>query len=103
VLKHNKQVPEMESLQVKAPVVNPSQPRKQVKLSSSQEKPMMIQAHFKPDPALEKLGQESLGEDFFAPAPRYASKIQWEVVGEETECSSPTHKSEDSEKLNPSQ
>jgi hypothetical protein len=98
VLKHNKQVPETESLiQAKAPVVHPSQPRKQVKLSSSQEQPVMFnQGPKKADPALEKLGQESLGDDFFAPAPpRYASKIQWQVVGEESEA--PT---EDSEKLN---
>jgi len=102
VLKHNKQAPETESLvQVKAPVVNASQPRKQVKLNSSQEKPVYNQVTKKVDPALETLGQESLGADFFAPAPpRYASKIQWQVVGEETECPSPTHKSEDSEKLN---
>lgn len=104
VLKHNKQIPETESLpQTKAPAPVPvaSQPRKQVKLNPPQEKPAMLKPTKKIDPSYEQLAQESLGEDFFAPAPRYASKIQWQMVGDDTECSSPaqTQKSEDSEKL----
>lgn len=105
VLKHNKQVPETESLpvQTKTPAPVAAQPRKQVKLNPPQEKPAMFNQPIKKiDPAWEKPAQESLGEDFFAPAPRYASKIQWQVVEDETtECSSPapTQKSEDTEKL----
>lgn len=104
VLKHNKQVPEIESQQpqTKLPAPVASQPRKQVKVNPPQEKPIMFNQPIKKiDPVYEMPAQESLGDDFFAPAPRYASKIQWQTVNEDTECSSPaqTQKSEDTEKL----
>jgi len=98
VLKHNKQTPEIES----SPSIHShsSQPRKQVKLNSPAEKPVEFnQVPKKIDPMLQV--QESLGEDFFAPAPRYASKIQWQVVSEDAESTTTeTNKSEDTEKLN---
>jgi len=96
VLKHNKQIPE-ESLTPVQP--SPSQPRKQVKLSAPVENPVHFhQPAKKIDPLYQP--QESLGDDFFAPAaPRYASKIQWQVVNEETESTTETNKSEESEKL----
>jgi len=93
VLKHNKQAPEVESPASVQP--HPSQPRKQVKVEKQVQ---LNEAAKKIDPLFQT--QESLGEDFFAPAPRYASKIQWQVVGDDAESTTTeTNKSEEAEKL----
>lgn len=100
VLKHNKQVPE-ESLSVQpSPAQVQQQPRKQVKLNTPVEKPVHFhQPAKKIDPLFSQ--QESLGDDFFAPAaPRYASKIQWQVVNEDAESTAETNKTEETEKFN---
>jgi hypothetical protein len=99
VLKHNKQGIDLESLAPAQPKA--SQPRKQVKLNTPSENTVVFnQGPVKGDLAFNKMAQHSLGDNFLAPAPRFASKqLQWEVVNEESECSTPTHKSDDSEKL----
>lgn len=99
VLKHNKQVPEESLISVQPSPVQ-TQPRKQVKLNTPVEKPVQFQQPLKKiDPLYQ--AQESLGEDFFAPvAPRYASKIQWQVVNEDAESTAETNKTEETEKFN---
>lgn len=100
VLKHNKQVPEESLISVQP---SPAQPRKQVKLNTPVAPVEKQQIHFqqpakKIDPLYQV--QESLGDDFFAPvAPRYASKIQWQVVNEDAESTAETNKTEETEKF----
>jgi len=100
VLKHNKQIPEESLISVQP---SPAQPRKQVKLNTPAAPVEKQQIHFqqpakKIDPLYQV--QESLGDDFFAPvAPRYASKIQWQVVNEDAESTAETNKTEETEKF----
>jgi len=101
VLKHNKQTPDGESfLSTKEVQPSPAQPRKQVKLSPEPEASFTFnQGPLKTDPFFQKLGKEDFGDDFFAPAPRFASKIQWEMVNDDTETSSPRNEDSQTEKL----
>jgi len=97
VLKHNKTDGETPDV-VKEAHHTPAQPRKQVKVSSGPEVSMTFnQGPLKTDPTFNKLGKEDFGDDFFAPPPRFASKIQWEMVDDDTEDSSPSQKIEDSQ------
>jgi len=94
VLKHNKQLPEGESpLSIKESPHVP-EPRKQVKL----ETPVQTsQPMFQELPSKQKFGKGDFDDIFSAPAPRFAGKIQWEMVNDETEATSETYKSDDSQ------
>jgi len=97
VLKHNKQIPaELEaSLHNHEMLPNPSLPRKQVKLNPSYENLASFeQEPFKMEPKFDKLGGKSVSDEFFVPAPRFAGKIQWEMVDDEMESSTPVQKNE---------
>jgi len=97
VLKHNKQNPEGESTP-KEVHSSPAQPRKQVKLSTVPEVSVAFNpGPLKSDPLHTKLGKEDFGDDFFAPPIRFASTLQWEMVNDDAESSSPFQKNEDSQ------
>jgi hypothetical protein len=97
VLKHNKNGEGEIAVPTQEVVSTPAQPRKQVKMVSPPEISTSFNQPLKRDPMFEKLGHEDLGDDFYVPAPRFASSIQWQMVNDDTECSSPTQQTEESQ------
>lgn len=94
VLKHNKQLPEGESFTPTKESAPLPEPRKQVKLSSPTETPVSVIQEL---PSKQKLGKGDFDDIFFAPPPRFAGKIQWEMANDESEVPSETNKSDDSQ------
>jgi len=97
VLKHNKQHFDGESvISTKESLSSPSEPRKQFKHSSLLESMGSFSTEFqKKDPAFQKFGQDDLNSEFFAPPPRFASNVRWEMMNDETEDSAPINKNEE--------
>jgi len=98
VLKHNKQLP----AEVEASVHNhemlpdPSLPRKQLKSETfNVPQPSFVQESFKFEGKADKLGEKGESDEFFVPPPRFAGKIQWQMMDDdEEEATTPASKSE---------
>jgi len=98
VLKHNKQGLEPETLiNTKEPLPELYQTRKQVKLNSptSSMSPYNEQQPLKPEPIYEKLKMAEGNEEFLAPPPRFASKLQWAFVTDDIESETSESKTEE--------
>jgi len=97
VLKHNKQLPSG----LETPLINHEvhpqldMPRKQVKLDPLAETSVpKTQEMLKLEIPSEKVKGKADMDEFFAPPPRFAGKIQWEMVDDEMESSTPVPKTE---------
>lgn len=98
VLKHNKQLP----AEVEASVHNhemlpdPSLPRKQLKAETfNVSQPSFVQEPFKFEGKGDKLGEKGESDEFFVPPPRFAGKIQWQMMDDdEEEAATPALKSD---------
>jgi hypothetical protein len=97
VLKHNKQLPEGETFASnQEEVYDPSLQRKQVKLNSPSDNFVSFdQEPLKMGLSSKKFAGIDESDEFFVPPPRFAGKIQWEMVNDETETSTPAPKNED--------
>lgn len=93
VLKHNKQLPAglENTLNLHEAPQDLPMPRKQLKLDPfAQESPAPQSKEFgKVELFQEKLKGKCESDEFFCPAPRFAGKIQWEMVDDEKESSTP--------------
>lgn len=95
VLKHNKNISEEDLFAHEQDAFNffNSQPSKQVKLGEFADNVALnYQAH---DAAYLKINKDKQDAEFYTPPPKFASKIKWEMVSEETECESTVQKKED--------
>jgi hypothetical protein len=98
VLKHNKQLPGEENFaQNTQQLVDISQQRKQIKLDSPVDEFVSFdQEPLKMGLSSKKFAGIDENDEFFVPPPRFAGKIQWEMVNDETETPAPiTQKAEE--------
>lgn len=100
VLKHNKQLPSGLEASLAHPMTHPQQqlpdaPRKQLKLDPLAETPAShTNEYLKIEVPTEKVKGKADLEEFLAPPLRIAGKIQWEMINDEMESSTPVQKLE---------
>jgi len=95
VLKHNKQIPDTQS-SISSKDLSQISPRKQIKLDFSTDGFLSSEKEsVKLELSSQKQGKKEVDDEFFVPPPRFASKIQWEMVDDEAENSTPVPKKED--------
>jgi hypothetical protein len=99
VLKHNKQVSDVQST-ISTKEMPLLSPRKQIKLDFSADDFLSSEKEMvKAELSSEKQGKKDIDDEFFVPPPRFAGKLQWEMVNDETEeNSAPAPKNEDAPK-----
>jgi hypothetical protein len=99
VLKHNKQVSDVQST-ISTKEMPLLSPRKQIKLDFSADDFLSSEKEtVKAELSSQKQGKKDIDDEFFVPPPRFAGKIQWEMVNDETEeNSAPAPKNEDAPK-----
>jgi hypothetical protein len=87
VLKHNKQIPAEAEAAVHnhEMLPNPSLPRKQMKIDTFNiPEPSFVQEPFKfIEGKSDKLGNKGESEEFYVPPPRFAGKIQWQMMDDD--------------------